>query len=499
MNQKKSSDTHLEYRMRSSVQIKFLPDDQPVLILSYPLKAAYINRFWKPVLNSFVSLEYLSLEHIAENLPEISLQQIEFFLNDLTLKGFLELRGVPFIPDDDLPFVSIIIPVRNRPKDISACLTSLKELDYPEEKTEVIVVDDASDDTTPEMIKRFPNIRLIALTEHSQASFCRNRAARVAKGDILAFIDSDCLADPSWLRELVPAFRDGSLGALGGLVDSYYNEKNLDQYEKVKSSLKIGSWFKRSIKKERFFYVPFCNILVRRDLYLKLGGLKEELHVGEDVDFCWRLQDDNGILEYRPVGRIFHKHRNSPLPFCARRFEYGTSEPLLQKLHPDRIKKLFIPLHELFFWMLMLLSLVFKNSILFIVCAGIFVSDIVNRKTKLDKMKLPISFIAVLNAVTRSYLSFLYHCTSFVSRYYLIPGLLLWPLFPNLSGIVICMHLTASIAEYCIKKAHMNPISFIFFFSLEQISYQAGVLWGCFQHGNANPFFPRVIHRRDRI
>ena len=499
MNRKKQSDNRVEYRMRSSVQYKLLPDDQPVLILDYPLKAVYINRFWKPVLNCFASSDYFPLENIAEKLPEINIQQIEFFLNDLTRKGFFELRGFPFIEDENLPFVSIIIPVRNRPEDISACLKSLEELDYPKEKKEIIVVDDASDDNTPETIRSFSEVRLIPLTEHCQASFCRNRAAQEAKGDILAFIDSDCLADPSWLRELVPAFRDESLGALGGAVDSYYVEKNLDQYEKVKSALKIGSWFKRSMEEEKFFYVPTCNFLVRHELFFKLDGFREELHVGEDVDFCWRLQDSGAMLEYRPVGRVFHKHRNSPLPFCSRRFDYGTSEPLLQKLHPDRIKKLFLPPHESLFWTFLPLSLFFKSIMLLILCAGVFASAILSRYTKLYKRKLPIGFFTISKAVIRSHLSFLYHCASFVSRYYLILSILLGPLFPKFFCIIFGMHMTAGIVEYRIKEARMNPMIFLFYFSLEQISYQAGVLWGVVQHRNANPILPRIVYRQDRI
>ncbi|MGM0655561.1 MAG: mycofactocin biosynthesis glycosyltransferase MftF [Thermodesulfobacteriota bacterium] len=481
------------------MQFKLLSDDQPVLILAYPLKAIYIAPFWKPVLNCFKTYDYLFLDHIAQTCPEISIRQIEFFLNDLTRKGFFELKGFTFMEDEDLPFVSIIIPVRNRSKDISACLTSLGQLDYPKQKKEIIVVDDASDDNTPETVRNFPEVGLIALTENSQVSFCRNRAAESAKGDILAFIDSDCTADPSWLRELVPAFRDKSLGAMGGLVDSYYNKKNLDQYETVKSALKIASWYKRSTKKEPFFYLPFCNFLVRRELFFKLDGLREELHVGEDVDFCWRLQDSGAMLEYRPVGRVFHKHRNRPFTFCSRRFDYGTSEPLLQKCHPDRIKKLFLPPHESFFWSLLCLSLFFKSISVFILCTFIFASDTVNRYSKLQKRKVPISFVTICQAVIRSYLSFVYHLSSFVSRYYLIPGLLLLPFFPKLTAVIICMHLTAGVAEYCIKKACMNPIPFLFFFSLEQLSYQAGVWWGCFLNGNTKPVLPKLVYRRDRI
>ena len=57
------------------------------------------------------------------------------------------------------------------------------------------------------------------------------------------------------------------------------------------------------------FYVPTCNLLVRRSLYLDLGGLREDLRVGEDVDLCWRLRASGSYLVYLPRGRVRHKHR----------------------------------------------------------------------------------------------------------------------------------------------------------------------------------------------
>ncbi len=160
------------------------------------------------------------------------------------------------LDEAEYPAVSVIIPVRNRPAEITACLNSLNRLDYPAEKLEIIVVDDASGDATPEAVIRFPEARLLRMQHHHQASFCRNRAAEAARGDVLAFIDSDCLADPTWLKELVPAFRDTSLGALGGWVDAAFEENGLDRYEKVKSSLKIGAWFKRPNRPNVFFMCP---------------------------------------------------------------------------------------------------------------------------------------------------------------------------------------------------------------------------------------------------
>ena len=63
---------------------------------------------------------------------------------------------------------------------------------------------------------QFP-VQTLAVRTRRQAAACRNLAARQAKGEILAFMDSDCMADPLWLHELLPTFRDPAVGAVGGL------------------------------------------------------------------------------------------------------------------------------------------------------------------------------------------------------------------------------------------------------------------------------------------
>ena len=338
-------------------------------MLLFPLRAVFVHDFWHPVLaclgheDDHDTDAWVPLERIAEAVPQIPPDQIERFLDTLIQKGYVAQDGFARLDDADCPAVSVIIPVRNRPAEITACLASLARLDYPAEKLEIIVADDASEDDTPEAVARFPEVRLLRMQQHRQASFCRNRAAEAARGDILAFIDSDCLADATWLRELVPAFRDPALGALGGWVDAASEENGLDRYEKVKSALNIGSWFKRSEPAERFFYVPTCNFLVRRTDFLSLGGFREDLHVGEDVDFCWRLQDAGHVLEYRPMGKVSHRHRNRLAAFCARRFDYGTSEPVLQQIHAGRVKTLYMPWPESLFWLFLLLSVVLKTAL----------------------------------------------------------------------------------------------------------------------------------------
>lgn len=438
----------------------------------------------------------VSLEQISAEVSNISSEQIEFFLNSLIRKGYINQEGFPQLADDDYPTVTVIVPVRNRPTEIRACLNSLARLNYPTEKLETIVVDDASEDETPDVVKRFPGVRLLRMEKHRQASYCRNRAAEAASGDILAFVDSDCLADAQWLKELVPAFRDTSLGALGGWVDAAFEDNGIDRYEKVKSALKMGSWFKRSEHTERFFYVPACNFLVPREAFLSLNGFRETLHVGEDVDLCWRLQDAGYALEYRPMGRVSHKHRNTIGAFCARRFDYGTSEPALQQLHTGRVKTLFLPWTESLFWLTVILSVVIGSTIPLLAGAGLFLADSIRKHGKLKSRHLPVALHEVSTAIMRGYLAFVYHCCSFFSRYYLIFVPLILMLLPKVGAMMAVMHLIAGVVEYFIRKPKLNILAFLVFFTLEQASYQSGVWWECIRRTNFKPVLPRIIHTR---
>jgi mycofactocin glycosyltransferase len=183
------------------------------------------------------------------------------------------------------PFVSIVIPVYNRSHDLYCCLESLKTLDYPQSKLQVIVVDDASTDNSASVAREF-NAKVIAQPYNQGQSAARNRGVKEASGEIVAFIDSDCIADPQWLKDLLPYFQDQRFVLVGGFVDSYYQNSMLDRYESVKSALNMGKEKVVGVGNNAVFYVPTCNVLIRKDVYLKNGGLDESMRVGEDVDFA---------------------------------------------------------------------------------------------------------------------------------------------------------------------------------------------------------------------
>jgi mycofactocin glycosyltransferase len=492
MNTSTDKQRPLSYRLRKSVQFD-TREDAPVLILDYPLKATKLDPFWTLAFESLSEGHFIPIERITSLLQDSDTNDVRFFLDNLVRKGFLEREGIPEL--SNLPLVSVIIPVRNRPEEIRACLDSLQQLDFPADKLEIIVVDDASTDGTPEVASGYP-VRLIKLEEHKQASYCRNLAAQQASGDILAFIDSDCLASRSWLKELLPAFQDSSLAAVGGLVDASFEEKGLDRYEKVKSSLNMGIMFKRTQKNDHFFYVPTCNLLVKKGVFLDLSGFSEDLVVGEDVDFCWRLQDAGYYLEYQPLGKVYHKHRNRLRDFCFRRFDYGGSEPMLQKRHPGRRKTLFTPPTKIFFWTAVCISLVTTTYSPILVALITFLMDILSKGIRSQRSGIDFRFTILVRSVIREYATFIYHLGSFLSRYYLFIALLLLPVFPMISAVGLCAHLLTMMVEYKIKRPRLTPVSFLFYFTLEQLSYQLGVWAGCLRYRTFNPILPRLVFRR---
>ncbi|MFH1487987.1 MAG: mycofactocin biosynthesis glycosyltransferase MftF [Pseudomonadota bacterium] len=483
------TESPLGYRLRKAVQTRE-KNHSLILILDYPLKVAVIDPFWKAVISLLDTQKFVPLGEILPLAGRPGPDKIESYLNELVRKGFLETEGVSRLTE--YPFVSVIIPVRNRPEEIAACLESLTRLDYPEARMEIIVVDDASDDGTPDAVSAFP-VQLISLKDQSQASFCRNLAAQRAKGGILAFLDSDCLADPLWLRELVPVFKDPSTGAVGGLVDSYFHEKGLDRYEKVKSSLNMGLWPKSSREGDPFFYLPSCNLLVRRPAFLGAGGFREELAVGEDVDLCWRLQDEGLHLEYRPVGRIYHKHRNQIRHFCARRFEYGTSEPFLQHAHAGRSKRFLIPPFAALFWGFIFCFLASGRLPFLTFCGIVLLADSLIRSARMRRKNIPIPFPRLALAAFRGYLAVFYSWAAFFSRYYLIWALILFRWIPLACSIVLGLHVLTAIGEYLIKKPALRFPLFFTYFTLDQLSYQWGVWWGCLRRHFFGPVNPRIV------
>jgi len=112
------------------------------------------------------------------------------------------------------PMVSIIIPVRNEAGLLKNCLESISNLDYPKDRIEVIIADGMSTDDTVNTAKQLG--ARVVLNEKKTVSPGRNIAFKLAKGEIIAFTDADCIVDKGWIINSLKYFKDDKVACAGG-------------------------------------------------------------------------------------------------------------------------------------------------------------------------------------------------------------------------------------------------------------------------------------------
>ena len=100
-----------------------------------------------------------------------------------------------------LPFISVVIPVKNAGRFIPQCLNSLNNLNYPKDRYEVIIADSSSTDNTRELSASL-GAKVAAVDGESVCSG-RNSGFKAARGEIIAFSDADCVMDRDWLFNAV--------------------------------------------------------------------------------------------------------------------------------------------------------------------------------------------------------------------------------------------------------------------------------------------------------
>ncbi|HIJ96347.1 MAG TPA: mycofactocin system glycosyltransferase [Desulfuromonadales bacterium] len=399
-------------------------------------------------------------------------------MEQLVTKGFVEqIWSVPQL-SDNLPFVSIIIPVMDRAEELQRCLDSLSRLSYPHDKFHIIVVDDGSKDSSPQVARDCGALVIPSGGTGRGPAAARNAGAFKAQGDILAFIDSDCCASSAWLNELIPAFTDENTAAVGGQVDGLCSDSAVDRYEAVMSSLSLGSRVRSGNRGHDTFYLPSCNLLVRASAFRQAGGFKEEMHVGEDVDLTWRLRDKAWTICYLPAGNVLHEHRSTIRSFMSRRFDYGTSEGMLQLLHPRRHKQMVIPPLLASVLALCIIS-PFCGGLPLLLAGGLLAADATSVKIRIARQGLPIGLFTLLAGRLRALGSLVYYLSFHLVRYYTSVMITVALFVPAVWGVFSMLLLCSAGVDYAIKKPRLSFPFFTGIYFLEHFAYGVGVFWGC--------------------
>jgi mycofactocin system glycosyltransferase len=420
------------------------------------------------------------------------------FAANLENSGILT-RLFPGLPDEALPLVSVVIPTYNRREMLAGCVASLLDMDYPMEKMEIIVVDDASP-LPVEVGYNGTSLQVVRLDENGGPAAARNQAVKLAKGEIIAFLDDDCLAHRGWLRTLIPCFQYPDVAAAGGRVEPAGLDRPLDRYEQFQSPLMMGQRQRKVRKGSSLSYLATCNLLVRKDSFTAAGGFDPRLRVGEDVDLCWRLLEKEKHIYYIPGGAVHHYHRSGLLPFLKRRYDYGQSEAILQSRHPGEKRRLFyFPGNGLTALMTIVTWLL--TGPITALAAGMVLA-VLNlawqAALKWKKIKTAghnSGFPQVAAAVTRSQAAGLYHYCQHFSRYYSLTAMITALItIPQLALIFLAFLLLPAVVDFTIKKPSLPLLLFVFYHLLDDFFYQAGVLRGCFAAKNWRPLSMTLSH-----
>jgi cellulose synthase/poly-beta-1,6-N-acetylglucosamine synthase-like glycosyltransferase len=256
--------------------------------------------------------------------------------------------------------ICIIIPARGSSMTIGKCLHSLLNLDYL--NFEIIVVDDGLDESSLESLNEFRN-RVKVLNSHSRGpSYARNLAARNTDADFLAFTDSDCIVDKNWLGELLKGFKEYPEAAACGGIQKLPEDATEFERKVFLFMRKAGfiTDYMRKAKGNNIIEVnhnPSCNVMYKRDIFLREGGFLEGLWPGEDVEFDYHLRKKGYKIVFNPKGVVYHYRPRELRAFLRMMYRYGWAQGFLVRKCGFFRKIQFLPLMSLCIPALFLFSL----------------------------------------------------------------------------------------------------------------------------------------------
>jgi GT2 family glycosyltransferase len=199
-----------------------------------------------------------------------------------------------------VPVVSIVVPTHDRPEALSRLLVSLRGLTFPPESLELIVVGGEAD-RGRDVVQAFagsvdfPTTYIpVADDALRSASFKRNQGARLARGDILAFTDDDCVVHPDWLTAAVPRFSAPEVGGVEGAVEIPTPKKPTPTY-KASQRLSLPEGYQT------------CNMLYRKSAFVECGGFDLSFpYYMEDTDLAYTVLEHGYTIPFAPDAVVAH-------------------------------------------------------------------------------------------------------------------------------------------------------------------------------------------------
>lgn len=249
--------------------------------------------------------------------------------------------------EESWPLISVCIPVKNGGKRLGRCLQSLRDLDYPQDRIEIIIADGRSTDDTVAVAKSFGS-RVLDNPRQIVASG-RNVAFSAAQGAYIASTDDDVIVPRDWVRRALSAFDDPNVAAVGGIsilpadAPLWARAANYVFRMASKASYSVQADHLADGHAED---LPGCNTFYRTEAFYRVGPFDERLITAEDVDFHARLRATGLRLKAAPELFVWHDKRPTARGLFRQMRRFAEGRVQLSRKTPKTLR----PLHRLMGW-----------------------------------------------------------------------------------------------------------------------------------------------------
>ncbi len=250
-----------------------------------------------------------------------------------------------------MPFFSIIVPVYNRPEEVTELLESLSLQIFVD--FEFILVEDGSLRKSDKLLEKYKQkFPIIYLDRENQGpAIARNTGMEVAKGDYLLFIDSDCIVPPDWMKKIHDYLGNDPVDCFGGpdrAAGSFNNVQKAISF--AMTSLITTGGIRGGKHQVDKFYPRSYNLGISSKLYKEMGGFPiTRMHPGEDMVFSIELIKRGYNTALFNNAFVYHKRRSTLNQFFRQVYRFGYTRYIISRVYPETKKVLYwIPSFFLF-------------------------------------------------------------------------------------------------------------------------------------------------------
>jgi mycofactocin system glycosyltransferase len=371
--------------------------------------------------------------------------------------------------------VTVVIPARDRAAELARCLAGIGDLP-------VIVVDDCSADSgAVAAAAAAAGARYLRRPVNGGAAAARNTGLAAAGTPLVAFLDSDCVPAPGWLAGLVPHFCDPAVAAVAPrIVSDERGQGWLARYEGMRSALDMGPGESIVRPGARVPYVPGAALVIRKAA--AGAGFAEDMPVGEDVDFVWRLCEAGWRVRYEPSVTVAHQHRVRLREWFARRSDYGTSAAPLELRHPGTVPAVTMSGWSAAAWVAAVAGRPAAGAAIVGATTGLLARRLAPHTSDAWPLAGRLAGAGTIaagrllgSALTRAW----------------------WPValpaalaVPRLRLPLAALVLGPAFLDWCAHRPDMDPGSYVAARLLDDLAYSVGVWQGCLDHRTTRPLRP---------